>query len=460
MLKYKPYKYQLEAMQFMLQHRYNALFLDMGLGKTVITLTFLKELMRRGIIKKPLIIAPLKVAQSTWNSEIDKWNHLDFTYSKILGTKAQKLKALEEKADIYIINVDSLKWLYHNLPDKNRFDYMVLDELSMYKNKESARFKYLMEFRPYLKGITGLTGTPAPNSLLDLWAPICLLDLGKRFSSYKHYLSTYFTHIRPAKEDTPIKDSRLGKYKLKPGQQKHIYEKLSDLALTMKAVDYIDMPRLITNYIPVTLSSDEKKVYDDMEMYAVTIAEGKLIDIKDMIALSNKLAMLANGRVYNRNKETIKVHDAKLTKLKEIVDTAFGKSILVFSNYICDTQAILETIPDSEVLTGNESIVRWNKGLIPVMVANPKSCGHGLNLQDGGHIAIWYSMTWSLEQYQQANARLYRQGQASKSVIIHHIYTKDTMDEIILNVLDGKYKGQNELLTALKKKIEKVKEKS
>lgn len=443
---FKAHKYQNRAMWFMFQHRYNALFLDMGLGKTIITLTFLRKMLLDGKLHKILIIAPKKVAESTWDQEAQKWDHTKpLKISKILGSEKKRLEALKTPSELYIINVDNLHWLYNNMPVKSFFDYIVVDELSMFKNKDSKRFKAIMQLRPFVKGITGLTGTPSPNSLLDLWAPICILDLGKRFNSFYLYRKKYFTYISFQKGTPKVKDSRRGKYLIKHNVREEIYNKLKDLCLTMKAKDYIEIPKVSYNYIDVLLP---KKAYDAIETFATEI-KYKNITVKDMVAVTNKLLMFANGRVYDKDKNIVVIHNEKLNKLKEIYDTSFGQNIFIMSCYKCDTYAILDTFPEACELTTSEDIAYWNSGQCRMMVANPKSCGHGLNLQAGGNIIIWYSLTWSLEQYLQANARIHRQGQ-TKPVIIHHLVSSQTIDDTVLDVLSGKYSSQEALLHALK----------
>jgi len=452
-MEYIPHEYQITALEFLKNHRYNCLFLDMGMGKSVITLTFLKILLEKKAIKKALIIAPLRVAQTTWPTELKKWGHLkNITYTTILGTKENKVINLNKDTQLYITNVDSLKLIINNMPEKDKFNYIVLDELSMYKNKNSVRFRSLIQLRPHVKGVTGLTGTPAPNSLLDLWAPIFLVDLGKRLGPYEKFKRSHFYYRFPsAKSSAAVKDSSFGKYILKKGHNALIYNKLKDVCLTMKAYNYIDMPKQINNYIDVELSEYEKNKYNEMANNAYTYIKNSKVSVKDQIALYNKLVQFANGRCYNSNKNTIFIHDAKLNALRDIVDTSFGNNILILSNFICDTEAILTNIPRAYQLDSTKTINDWNTGKIPVLVANPRSCGHGLNLQDGGNIIIWYSLTWSLEQYQQANARLYRQGQR-KTVIINHLIARNTIDEIMVQTLNGKFTSQEALLHALKEK--------
>jgi len=454
---YKPYSYQEKGLKFMLNNRYNALFWQMGGGKTVVSLTALSILLKDRKVNKALVVAPLKVADHTWPTEIKKWDHLKhLKFSKLVGTAEQRKEALSAEAQIYIINIDNLGWLYNNMPNKKLFDYIILDELSLYKNKDTKRFKAIMQLRPYARGITGLTGTPAPNSLLDLWAPICILDLGERFDSFARYRKEHFAYLpRFANTDSnsEIKDSTPGKYKIKKGHEKAIYDKLKNLALTISAEDFIKMPEKKNSYITIELSDEEYKKYSDMAVKAVVTIADKEVKIKDKIAVVGKLMQMANGRVYGPDKEVLLVHNQKLIKLKEIIDSSFGRPVLVLSNFICDSEAVVQNIPGAEKLAHINQIEQWNAGKIPVLVANPKSCGHGLNLQGGGSIIIWYSLTWSLELYLQANARLYRQGQQAEQVVINHLCAESTIDDMVLEVLAGKYKGQESLLEALKEKF-------
>ena len=462
-MKYKAHDYQKYATQFLIDHNAAGLFLDMGCGKSVITLTALWELAFDYFdISKVLVIAPKRVAEDTWKREIEKWEHLTgITYSIVLGGREQREVALNKKALLYIINRENVSWLIEN--HKWDFDTVVIDELSSFKSNKAQRFKALKKVRPKLKRIIGLTGTPAPNSLTDLWSEIYLLDMGERLGRYiGGYRDRYFV---PDKRNRDV----IFSYKPREGAENKIYELISDICVSMKALDHIKMPELIMNNIEVEMSSKEIKLYEkfksDMVLsldgrelvstfpsekpcYASTHLSLQCIDAVNAAALSNKLLQMANGAVYDDEKFVVEIHDKKLDALEDLIEAANGKTVLVAYWYKHDKDRIMKRFQAEEINTSAD-IDKWNKGEMPVALIHPASAGHGLNLQQGGSTIVWFGLTWSLELYQQLNARLYRQGQKN-TVIIHHIITKNTIDENVIKALGRKDVGQNALIEAVK----------
>lgn len=448
-MKYSPHDYQTYATNFILQHPISAVFLDMGLGKSVITLTAIFDLaLDSFLIRKVLVIAPLRVARDTWPAEIEKWDHLKgLTYSVAIGSEQERKFALMRNVDVYLINRENVDWLVNksNLP----FDYdmVVVDELSSFKAYGSKRFKALRRVRPKVKRIVGLTGTPSGNGLMDLWAEIGILDMGQRLGRFiTHYRNSFFT---PDKRNQQIVFS----YKPLPGAEDEIYRRISDITISMKNTDYLKMPECVINEIPVRLSDVEKEVYDTMKRDLVLSLEGQEIDAGSAASLSNKLLQMANGAVYADDGSVVNIHDRKLDALEDILEAANGKPVLIAYWYKHDLQRILERFP-AERLDSVDSIKRWNDGEIPVAVIHPASAGHGLNLQAGGSTLVWFGLTWSLELYQQTNARLWRQGQ-KETVVIHHIITKGTIDEQVMKALRLKDKTQTALIDAVRANLEK-----
>jgi SNF2 family DNA or RNA helicase len=452
-MKYTPHDYQEYAKDFIIEKEKAGLMLDMGLGKTIITLTAIDELMFDYFeISKALVIAPLRVAESTWDAEIEKWDHLkDLKISKVLGAENKRIKALKVPADIYIINRENVKWLVERFIKDWPFDMVVIDELSSFKSHRSQRFKALKKVRPCMKRVVGLTGTPAPNSLIDLWSQIYLLDGGERLGrTLTGYRERYFN---PDKRNQHI----IFTYKLKEGAEKAIYEKLSDICVSMKAEDYLNMPDRINNIIPVNLPAKAKKEYELLEKdLLLKLDEGDIV-ANNAAALTNKLLQFSNGAVYDEDGDVKEIHDEKLRALDELIETANGKPVLIFYSYKHDLDRIKKHLKDVTVLETSEDIERWNKGEIPIMLTHPASAGHGLNLQAGGNIIIWFGLTWSLELYMQANARLHRQGQ-KETVIVHHIVAKGTVDEDVMKALNKKEVNQEALLKAVKARLEKGEE--
>lgn len=448
-MKFVPHKYQQYACNFILENNTCALLLDMGLGKTVITLTAIWELIfNRFEVRKVLIIAPLRVAQDTWSRECEKWEHLkQIKISKVLGSEKQRKQALKEDAHIYLINRENVEWLCTT--QSFNFDMIVIDELSSFKSHTSKRFKALRKVRPNVKRIVGLTGTPAPNSLMDLWAQINILDMGERLGRFiSQYRNEFFI---PDKRNQHM----IFSYKPKPGAKHLIYERISDICVSMKACDYLDMPSRIDNVVEVELSPKEKSQYTKLEKEMILPFVDGDIDAVNAAALSNKLLQLANGAVYDEFKSVKNIHDRKLDALEDLIESANGKPVLIFYAYKHDKERIAQRFKVTEILS-TDDISNWNEGKINIAVAHPASTGHGLNLQSGGSTIIWFGLTWSLELYEQANARLWRQGQ-KETVVIHHIITKGTIDEQVLSALMKKQIGQDALMDAVKARIGGIK---
>ena len=444
-MKYNPHNYQAYATDFILDHPEAAVFLDMGLGKSVITLTALLDLcLDRFEISKVLVIAPLRVARDTWSTEIHKWDHLKpFTYSVVVGTVAERKAALQKKAHIYLINRENVSWLVEESGHPFDFDMVVIDELSSFKSYQAKRFRSLLKVRPTVKRIVGLTGTPSSNGLMDLWAEFRVLDLGKRLGRFiTHYRNTYF---QPDKRNGMV----IYSYKPLPGAEDAIYSQISDMTISMKAVDHLNMPECIMNEVRVSLSEEERQKYDTLRDDLILSIGDSDIDAANAASLSNKLSQMANGAVYGDEKSVHHIHDHKLDALEDLIEAANGKPVLVAYWFKHDLERIQKRFKVREIKTSKD-ITDWNDGKIPVAVIHPASAGHGLNLQAGGSTLIWFGLTWSLELYQQTNARLWRQGQKSATVVIHHIIAENTIDELILKTIHKKEKSQNALIDAVR----------
>jgi len=449
-MRYEPHEYQEYATNFILSHPIAAILLEMGLGKSVITLTAIFDLtLDSFLIRKVLVIAPLRVAQDTWPAEIEKWDHLNgLTYSVAIGSEAQRKAALLQRAQVYLINRENVDWLINDSGIPFDYDMVVIDELSSFKSHTAKRFRALRKVRPNVKRIVGLTGTPSSNGLMDLWAEIGILDMGQRLGRYiSHFRNAYFV---PDKRNQQI----IFTYKPKPGAEEAIYRLISDITISMKNTDYLKLPDLVLNEIPVLLSEDERQHYEIMKSEMVLSLKGTEIDAVNAAALSNKLLQMANGAVYDGNGGVIRIHDRKLDALEDIIEAANGKPVLIAYWYKHDLERIMERFPAIQ-LDNAESIKRWNDGEIPVAVIHPASAGHGLNLQAGGSCLVWFGLTWSLELYQQTNARLWRQGQMD-TVIIHHIVAKDTIDEQVMKTLKRKDKTQTALIDAVKANLKEA----
>lgn len=447
-MKYIPHEYQAIAGSHILKHNYCGLFLDMGLGKTVVTLTAIQDLKYdRMEVDKVLVIAPKKVAEDTWTREAAKWDHLKhLRVAKVLGSVNQRLKGLEADADIYIINRENVTWLVDYYGLAWPFDMVVIDELSSFKNHTSKRFKSLRKVRPFMKRVVGLTGTPAPNGYEDLWAQVYLLDRGKRLGkTITSYRQTYFHGI--------MMPAGFELYSLRAGMDEVIGNKIKDICISMKARDYLKLKEPLMIQVPVVLGPKERGQYKTMEREAILSIDDTDITALSAAAVTTKLLQLANGAVYDEDRNVLELHKQKLDRLQELVEEAKGNPVLVFYSFRHDIDRIKEALgPDVRELETAEDIADWNAKKIKVLLAHPASAGHGLNLQDGGNNIIWFGLPWSLELYQQANARLHRQGQAS-GVIIHHLTTEGTADEEVYKALQLKDFRQEELLKTLKSKL-------
>lgn len=446
-MRYVAHNYQNYAKNFILAHKVSALFLDCGLGKTITTLTAINELMYDSFeISKVLIIAPLRVAQSTWKEEIEKWDHLNLLrYSIAVGDEKERLKALKQNSDIYIINRENVDWLVTKSGIDFNFGMLVIDELSSFKSHTSKRFKSLLKIRPYFERVVGLTGTPSSNGLMDLWAEFRVLDLGERLGRYiTHYRNEYFL---PDKRNGAI----IFSYKPQPNAEERIYRRLADMTISMKSTEYLKMPELILNELEINLDEEDQIKYKKFKKEMVMTIQEKEIDAINAASLSNKLIQLANGSIYDEAKNFYEIHNKKLDKLEEIIESANGKPVLVAYWFKADKERIEKRFKVREIKTADD-IKQWNKGMIDLALIHPASAGHGLNLQSGGSTLVWFSLTWSLELYQQTNARLYRQGQKD-TVVIHHLIIKNTIDEDIIKSLKRKDKTQESLMKAVKARI-------
>ena len=446
-MRYVAHNYQNYAKDFILAHKVSALFLDCGLGKTITTLTAINELMYDSFeISKVLIIAPLRVAQSTWKDEIEKWDHLNLLrYSIVVGDEKERLKALKQNSDIYIINRENVDWLVTKSGIDFNFDMLVIDELSSFKSHTSKRFKSLLKIRPYFERVVGLTGTPSSNGLMDLWAEFRVLDLGERLGRYiTHYRNEYFL---PDKRNGAV----IFSYKPQPNAEERIYRRLADMTISMKSTEYLKMPELILNELEINLDEEDQMKYKKFKKEMVMTIQEKEIDAINAASLSNKLIQLANGSIYDEDKKFYEVHNKKLDKLEEIIESANGKPVLVAYWFKADKERIEKRFKVREIKTADD-IKQWNMGMINLALIHPASAVHGLNLQSGGFTLVWFSLTWSLELYQQTNARLYRQGQKD-TVVIHHLITKNTIDEDIMKSLKRKDKTQEALMRAVKARI-------
>lgn len=452
-MKYKPHKYQQYAIEFIKQHPIAAILLDLGMGKTSIVLSCLNYLMFETFeVSKVLIIAPLRVARNTWSDEIKKWDHLQgLRYSIVVGTATERLKALKADADIYIINRENVPWLIEESGLPFDYDMVVVDELSSFKNWNAKRFRALMKVRPKVKRIVGLTGTPSSNGLMDLFAEFKVLDMGERLGRFiSQYRVNYF---KPDRVNGPIVYS----YKLLPGAEDRIYEKISDITISMKASDYLEMPELISTEYKVYLDDEERAKYEELKNELVLQLPGAEITAANAATLSGKLSQLANGAIYDDDGSVNAFHERKLDALEDLIESANGKPVLVAYWFKHDLKRITERLTALKVnfqrLDSDESIRKWNAGELQVGLIHPASAGHGLNLQEGGNTIIWFGITWSLELYSQTIGRLFRQGQKAKNVTVIHIITDGTVDERILKALEAKDSTQRALIDAVKAEV-------
>lgn len=449
-MRFRAHKYQQHAIDFIIHNPIAAILLDMGMGKTALTLMAIYRLMYEEFeVGKVLIIAPLRVAKNTWSAEIEKWEQLSgLRYSIIVGTPAQRNKALEADADIYIINRENLTWLVESSGIPFDFDMVVIDELSSFKSWQAKRFRSLMKVRPLVRRMVGLTGTPSSNGLMDLFAEFKVLDMGERLGRFiGQYRLDYFTPDR-------MNGSVVYSYKPLPGAEEKIYKRISDITISMKAGDYLEMPELIVSEYPVYMDEKEQKTYDAMKDNLIIRESENEITAANAASLSGKLSQMANGAVYSDDGASIRIHDRKLDALEDIIESACGKPLMVVYWYKHDYSRIEERLQrigiEYEKLDTDASIKKWNAGELSVALVHPASAGHGLNLQDGGSAMVWFGLTWSLELYQQTVARLWRQGQASGTVVIQHIITKGTIDEQIMKALQSKDTTQAALIEAVK----------
>lgn len=451
--------YQREAVAHILKHPSCGLFLEMGLGKTVSTLTALDKLLYDFLaVNKVLVVAPKRVAQTVWAEECEKWEHLHrLKVVKVVGTSKDRMQALRKPGDIYVIGRDSIAWLCTKFPvgtkKKWPFDMIVLDELSSFKNPKSKRFRALRSVRPMASRIVGLTGTPTPNGLIDLWSQLYLLDRGERLGrTLSEYRSLYFN---PGARNGMV----VFNYNLRPGAEKAITDKIGDICMSMKSEDYLQLPGRIDNVIKLKMDEDLKKQYKDFEKEKVLELteqkEGEVITAPNAAVLANKLLQFANGAVYDADHGVHEIHDLKLEAVKELVEDANGQPVLIAWTFQSDRDRLLETLKGYHPrnLGGPQDVIDWNSGKVPVLLMHPASGGHGLNLQAGGHIIIWYGQTWSLELEQQFNARLDRQGQ-KEVVVVNKLVVEGTMDEDVIRAQRGKARTQDSLMEAVKARIE------
>lgn len=455
-MKLKPHAYQQYCIDRLVADPRVALFLDMGLGKTIITLSAIYQLKYALFaVRKVLIIAPKKVAEATWQREAAKWDGVHILRMQtVLGTRARRLKALNTPADIYIINRENVPWLVEHYRNDWPFDMVVVDESSSFKNPRAKRFKALSYMYPHIKRTVLLTGTPSPNGIIDLWSQIYLLDRGERLGgTFSGFRNRYFT---PGERSRDI----IYTYDPKDGAEDAIMNAISDVAISMKANDYLQLPPVVEDTIPVVLDAKARRAYDTMErtMVLELLQSGEQITAASAAALSNKLQQLANGAVYNEEHKTHAVHDCKIEAFIELIEQLNGKSALVFYNFQHDLARIVEALRQTNlrvrVLRGAEDELAWNHGEVDILLAHPASAAYGLNLQDGGNHVVWYGLNWSLELYQQANKRLHRQGQ-TQTVIVHHLVCTDTRDEDILHAISMKDRAQEFVLESLKARIDK-----
>lgn len=454
-MKYEPHDYQRYAIAFIESHPVSAVLLDMGLGKTSITLTAINDLLFDSfLVHKVLIIAPLRVARITWTAEVDKWNHLqNLICSVAVGTESERRNALLKRADIYIINRENIGWLVEESGVLFDYDMIVIDELSSFKNHKAKRFKSLMKVRPTVNRIVGLTGTPAGNGLMDLWAEFRLLDMGQRLGRFiSRYRDKFFI---PDKRNGQIVYS----YKPLPNAEESIYEAISDITISMKAADHLNMPELISTDYLVDMDDKEREIYERFKKnLVIELSSDKKLTASNAATLSGKLSQMANGAVYDEAGECCRIHDRKMDALEDLIESANGRPVLVAYWFRHDLIRIMDRLKKAGVyfcvISSDQSIKDWNNGKIAVGLIHPASAGHGLNLQNGGSILVWFGLTWSLELYQQTNARLWRQGQKSGTVVITHIVTRGTVDEQIVKALQRKELTQSALIEAVKANLE------
>ncbi len=449
-MKYTPHDYQSYATDFILSHPISAILLQMGLGKSVITLTAIRTLLDRGEIRKALVIAPLRVARDTWPEEIRKWDHLrGLRYSVAVGTAAEREAALRRDAQIYIINRENVAWLEESAKDSS-WDMIVVDELSSFKSWQSKRFRALLRLRPKVSRIVGLTGTPTGNGLMDLFAEYRVLDLGERLGRFiGRFREAYFM---PDKRSA----QQIFTWKPRPGAEEEIYRRIGDITVSMKSVDYLKMPECLMNTVLVHMDDKERTAYETLKndlFLQVSPGQEAIIDAKNAASLCGKLSQMAGGACYAEDGSVVRFHSRKLDALEDLVEGAAGHPVLVAYWYQHDLLRLRERFPEIRPLRSSQDIVDWKAGRISLAAIHPASAGHGLNIQEGGSTLVWFGFTWSLELYQQTNARLWRQGQKAETVVIHHIVTEGTIDEEILQALARKDRTQESLIAAVKAQL-------
>jgi SNF2 family DNA or RNA helicase len=454
-MKYAPYDYQAYVTEQIIKNPYSGAFLEMGMGKTVSTLSAVSQLMHdRFEVNKVLVIAPLRVAEDTWSREVDKWDHLNYLkISKVLGPEKKRIEALQDQADIYVINRENVVWLVEYYKKRWPFDMVVIDELSSFKSSKANRFRALRKVRPLIKRLVGLTGTPAPNTYIDLWPQLYLLDQGERLGkTLTEFRNNFFI---PDKRNQAI----IYSWKLKDGAKKQIDEKIKDICFSMRTEDYLQLPKRVNRTFTVNISDKAMKHYRELEEELVLELDNEEVSASNAAVLSNKLLQMANGAIYDDEKNVVEIHQEKLKALEDIIEWADGNSVLVFYAYKHDRDRIHDYFSKKKItvrdLKTSKDIKDWNDGTVEVMLSHPASSGHGLNLQDGGHIIVWFGLTWSLELYQQANARLDRQGQIN-NVIVHHLVVPGTIDEDVMLAMERKDANQSALMEAVKARIEKI----
>lgn len=452
-MEFKPHDYQKYATEFIESHPIAAVILQMGLGKTVCTLTAIEHLIYDTFeVSKVLIVAPLRVAKVTWSDEIDKWDHLShLTYSVAVGSEKERLLALKKKADLYMINRENLQWLIEKSGLPFDYDMVVLDELSSFKSWQSKRFRAFMKVRPKVQRVVGLTGTPSSNGLMDLFAEFKCLDMGERLGRFiTQYRNSFFIPDR-------MNGQVVYSYKLRPFAEEEIYRRIGDITISMKALDHLKMPELIENRYPVYMDDGEKQQYESMKKNLILpYLENEAITAANAAALSGKLCQMANGAVYSDEGSVAHIHDRKLDALEDIIEAAQGPILLCYW-FKHDLERITRKLDELKVeyarISSDGSIRMWNEGKFQVGLIHPASAGHGLNLQAGGNHIVWFGLTWSLELLEQTNARLWRQGQRDETVVVQYLVTAGTIDERILDAISKKEQDQNALIDAVKAEL-------
>ncbi len=451
-MKYTPHEYQQFCIDFLLSHPAAGLFLKPGMGKTSIALTAADRLLYdRFEVSKVLVIAPLRVAEDTWSRESEKWDHLrHLRISKVLGTARQRLAALARSADVYCINRENVEWLVKYYGMNWPFDLVIVDELSNFRNPSARRFKALRKVRPLVKHLWGLTGTPRPRSLLDLWAQVYLLDRGERLGkTYTEYRNRYFT---PGRQNGYV----IYEWRPRSGAEEQVYSLISDICISLETQGNVQMPELLETVRPVPLSPAARALYESMERDAILELGEEVIDAGSAAAVNGKLLQIAGGAVYDEGHAVHELHADKLDDLEDILEEANGEPVLVAYRYQHERDRIMARFPQAVQLKGSDTIAAWNRGEIPLLLGHPAGVGHGLNLQDGGHIVVWYGPTYDLELDEQFNDRLYRQGQRFTTSIIY-LVAEGTVEQDAMAALRAKADGQNAMMAAIRARVRKYK---